>query len=121
MDNAKYHRREYQAQVSPTDEAASADEPIRTIDDYLRLKIKRGKGKGRSAKQIENEAPQKSLSQLKKEELVQRIAPLLAAQYPPLTKEVVAAALRNYSKSGLYDLARKPENALPLSTEVIAQ
>ena len=81
MDNAKYHRREYQAQVNPTGETDSVEEPIKTVDDYLRVKVGRGNGKGKRSKKVENESPQKSLSQMKKEELVQRLAPLLGSRF----------------------------------------
>lgn len=46
----------------------------------------------------------KSLSKLKKEELVLRLAPLLGTMFAPL-KEVFAAQLKNYKKSVLYDVA----------------
>lgn len=119
MDNAKYHRREHQAKSRPNDEVSNPDELIRTSDDYLRLKVNRGKGKGKGNKKVENEVPQKSLSQMKKEELVQRLAPLLAVLFAPLKEEVFAAQLRKCTKSVLYDMARKPELTLPLTTEVI--
>jgi len=129
MDNAKYHRREYQA--NRTREAEIAEEQVRTVDDYLQRKArsrngekdsgckgKRGRvGKGKQ----ENAPPQKSLSQLKKEELVQRLAPLLGTLFAPLKEETFATQLRNYKKPVLYELARKPEFALPLTTEVIAK
>ncbi|KAF8911936.1 hypothetical protein BGZ58_005814, partial [Dissophora ornata] len=55
------------------------------------------------------------------EELVLRLAPLLGTLFAPFEEDVFAAQLRNYSKPVLYALARKPEFALPLTTEVIAQ
>jgi hypothetical protein len=121
MDNAKYHRREYQA--NPTNDTVSETEAIETIDDYLRLKVSRHKGRkaGKVGGKVENDLPQKSVSQLSKEQLVLRIAPLLASKYKPLKVETIAAQLRTCKKATLYDLARMPENVLPLSTEVIAQ
>ena len=122
MDNAKYHRREYQA--DPTQEIDAEVDSIASIDDYLRLKRYRRKGK------IENKAPQKSLSQLNKPDLVRRLAPLLATKLLPLIAQpivqppsvaAVAQHLQQYSKSVLYALAQKLEYALPLTTEVIAE
>lgn len=119
MDNAKYHHHEYQAH--PTDEATSTEEPIRTIDDYLCLKVNRGKGKSKEAKKIKNDPPQKSLSKMNKEELVLCLAPLLGTLFAPLKEKVFATQLRNYSKPILYAMACKPEFTLPLMTVVIAQ
>jgi len=127
MDNAKYHRREYQA--NPTREAAVGEEQVKTVDDYLERKVRASSGvkgsrrkgnKGRKGKQ-ENAPLQKSLSQLTKEELVQRLAPLMGTLFAPVKEEVFAIQMRNHKKPVLYDLARRPEFALPLTTEVIAQ
>lgn len=89
------------------------------------MKVNRGKGKGKGkgkvTKKVENEAPQKSLSQMNKEELVLRLAPLLGILFAPLKEDEFATQLRTWKKSDLYELARKPEFALPLTTEVIAQ
>jgi hypothetical protein len=124
MDNAKYHRREHQ-NWRPVDKAAGTEELIRTVEDYLRLKVNRGKGKGKGkgkvTKKVENEAPQKSLSQMNKEELVLRLSPILSVLYAPVKEDEFATKLRLWKKSELYALARKPEFALPLTTEVIAQ
>ncbi|KAG0055095.1 hypothetical protein BGZ83_009622 [Gryganskiella cystojenkinii] len=145
MDNAKYHRREYQAQAQPTEEAAAPEEPIRTVEDYLRLKVNKGKvkgkskdkgknegegegegkdkgkGKGKVSQKVENVAPQKSLSQMNKGELVLRLARILGTLFAPLREDVFATQLKGYTKPVLYEMARKPEFVLPLTTEVIAQ
>ncbi|KAG0326077.1 hypothetical protein BG000_001541 [Podila horticola] len=92
MDNAKYHHREYQA--NPTNNAVSETEVIDTIDDYMRLKISR---------------------------LKDRKAGKVGGKYKPLTAQTIAVQLRTCKKATLYDLARLPENTLPLSTEVIAK
>ncbi|KAF9270973.1 hypothetical protein BGZ68_004483, partial [Mortierella alpina] len=62
MDNAKYHRREYQ--TDPSQPVDTETEHIATIDDYLR--VKRGRRKGK----LDINPAQKSLSQLSKEGLV---------------------------------------------------
>ena len=113
MDNAKYHRSEYQA--NPANEAAIGNESVKTVDEYLTQKTNARKGK------LPNAPPQKSLSQLKKDELIQRLAPLLGVKFAPLREETFAHQMKGYKKNILYDLARKPEFALPLTTEVIAQ
>ena len=51
MDNVKYHQREYQA--DPSQQVDAETENIATIDDYLR--VKRGRRKGK----LENNAAQK--------------------------------------------------------------
>ena len=126
MDNAKYHRREFQG--GSASEAAIGDKSVEAVDEYLKRKADarkteakaKGKDKGKS-KDKEKDPPQKSLSQLTKGELIQRLAPLLAVQFAPLREEVFASQMKNYTKLKLYDLARKPEFALPLTTEVISR
>ncbi|CAO3568837.1 unnamed protein product [Mortierella alpina] len=119
MDNAKYHRRKYQ---DPSQQVDTETEHIATIDDYLRVTRSRRKGK------LENNAPQKSLSQLNKDGLVRRLAPFLIPKLQslmaqplaqPLTVGAVAEQLKLQKKGVLYALARKPEHALPLSTELL--
>ncbi|KAG0299528.1 hypothetical protein BGZ99_004112, partial [Dissophora globulifera] len=111
-------------QANPAQHVDMEAEQIATIEDYLR--VKRGRRKGK----LEKNPVQKSLSQLNKEDLVMRLAPLLAPKLQPLMNlplaqlpaiDAVAEVLRKYNKSVLYALARKPENALPLTTEVIAE
>ncbi|KAG0284495.1 hypothetical protein BGZ98_005904, partial [Dissophora globulifera] len=114
MDNAKFRRREYQA--NPAQHVDIEAEHIATIADYLRVKRDRRKGK------LENKPDQISLLQLNKEDLPPKLLPLMN---PPLTQlptvDAVAGQPRKYKKSISYALARKPEHALPLATEVITE
>lgn len=70
MGNAKYHCCEYQA--DPTNDAVSETKAIETTDDYLHVKVSRHKDRKASkfGGKVENDLPQKSLSQLTKEQLV---------------------------------------------------
>ncbi|KAG0195079.1 hypothetical protein BGX28_002349, partial [Mortierella sp. GBA30] len=116
MDNAKYHRREYQG---VSDQEVDADtetntRQIRIVEDYIALNHGNRRGK------LADKPAQKSLSSMNKPELVARLVRLLGSKFPALTIETLTKQLGTYKKQELYDLAKKPENALPLGTEIIA-
>ena len=56
-----------------------------------------------------------------KEELVLRLAPLMGTIFAPLKEEAFVIQLRNIKKPVLYAMARQPEFALPLTTDMIAE